>query len=321
MPFFVNNVDGSVAVNGLFGIASTILSQPMKYESKWTQEIDKLFRDTVKLIQYVLSEDIVGKHAPTLLLYYPSRFAFYYFISRLVNLLDDSNRIQQLSTPIATVLEESHSVLKQAMRSYGTDQLLQLVNDDDSVYTFWTDFLGLGDNNPKAEDQVFSTSMAVNALIHTWTSKKGFGLHWDSETPPYVKNIVYKAGHYLLSKEADDAPQENAFFSASLKSMDSFPGFSVTNYIKTLDGSKTLTCSDKIPERESMEFIFGLKGILSEEEYSERQGKGCFGKPILNPDVDYNCEKCIFPYWSAPSYTHAIRLLSMVNLKATLYHE
>jgi hypothetical protein len=177
MPFNVNNVDASVAVNGLYGIASWVLSQPEKYEKRFNPEVAQLFDNTAELIEYILDKDLIQVHASSILLYYPSKYAFYYFVSRLVKLLEGGASLPEAKTNKVNkmamgLFEKWGARLKKAMREKATRQLSALKQQDVlNGHVYFDDFLGLGDDAPirKPEDRIFSTAMAFNALYNTWT--------------------------------------------------------------------------------------------------------------------------------------------------------
>ena len=78
----------------------------------------------------------------------------------------------ELPEEIVNTRTECLTSLQMAMETHGTDQILSLVKTDSLTGTaFWDDFLGNGDDEPKYEDRVFSTAMAFNSLINTWTRK------------------------------------------------------------------------------------------------------------------------------------------------------
>jgi hypothetical protein len=123
-------------------------------------------------------------------LYYPSKYAFYYFVSRLVKLLEEGASMTEtkkakVSKMAMGVFEKWGSRLKKAMREKATRQLSNLKQQDVwSGHVYFDDFLGLGDDTSirKPEDRVFSTAMAFNALYNTWTvpsaeSKSGMFSH------------------------------------------------------------------------------------------------------------------------------------------------
>jgi hypothetical protein len=178
------------------------------------------------------------------------------------------------------------------MQTFGTNQLMALKNHDiSSRIVYWDDFLGNGDISPNYEDRVFSTSMAFNALINTWTESVLDGndkkrLRYISHVPKIVVETIEKASRFLTSREADRMPQENAFFSASVKDQSSLPFFGVTNYRKSVDGLHSLECTDSLFK--GIHYVFGVQGLMSEIEYEQRLKAGCFNMSSANPDVDYN---------------------------------
>ena len=292
MPFNVNNIDASVVVNGLYGMLSILASDPSKYSSKFTEDHLQLFDDSASMIAYILDNNLIATHSPSILLYYPSRFAFYYFVSRFTRLLEsmDASVHAQLPSQVVKLFSKWKVQLKKSMRSGATYQILHLRKfnlEDETI--FWDDFLGNADHHAQFEDRIFSSSMALNALLNTWTRpmKNGTQLEFEPETPEGIQLYIDRAAKYLLSSEADRLPQENAFFSASVKSPATLPMFTVTNYRKSLDGTQSIECSEPLTAR-AFGFTFGVQGIMSEEDYTQREISGCFNMTTQNPDVDYN---------------------------------
>lgn len=48
------------------------------------------------------------------------------------------------------------------------------------------------------DDAVFSTGVALNALMDTWTIRKGKKVKYDEDTPENVKTTIEKGISYLL---------------------------------------------------------------------------------------------------------------------------
>jgi hypothetical protein len=318
MPFLVNNVDGSVVVNSLYGILSTVIAQPKKYGAVLTTTYLRMIMDNFELVEYILEHDLLAVHAPSILLYYPSRYAFYYFVTRLIHVMDSADAFKHAYPDTFKILKMKIDSLEKVMMIYGTDQILKLVKSDVSEMNFWDDFLGNGDEVPKYEDRVFSTGMAFNALINTWTRKSVKNdkviLRYTTKVPFDVVSVIERSARFLLSEEADDLPQDNAFFSASVKSGKVLPFYSVTNYRTSPDGTRTLECDGDLFK--GFNVVFGVRGVMDEREYLQREQAGCFNTSTTNPDVDYNSPDSVFPYWSAPSYTLSTRLLAIVNYRA-----
>ena len=292
MPFSVNNIDGSVVVNGLYGILSTIAAQPSKYALKITPDLIKLLKDSLDLVNDILEKDLLASHASSILLYYPSRYAFYYFVSRLVCWMDNTSNVATGLPRQLSEIWEYRVLLRTSMQKYGTPQMLTFKKDDaSSGVVYWDDFLGNGDLSPNFEDRVFSSSMAFNALVNTWTegyraSDGSKRLRYSSDISPLLATTIERAAQFLLSKETDALPQENAFFSASVKDQNSLPFYGVTNYRKSVDGMHSLECTDNLYQ--GINYVFGVKGLMSEDDYSQQLKAGCFNTSTANPDVDYN---------------------------------
>lgn len=150
MPGNVNNVDVSVVANSLNGLVSLIRHNG----SVLTPSLLQLVNDNVDLLVWVLESDLVPKRSVLLLLYYPSRFAFYWFCARLNHIL--------ATLPSNSPLKHTAERLASANQKFATQQLLSLATPQ-LPYMFWDDFLGNRDG--KFEDRTFSTAMALNALM------------------------------------------------------------------------------------------------------------------------------------------------------------
>ena len=82
MPFKVNNVDATVAANFLFGLCYQLIMK----EVVLNPDLEQMMLDTTDLLVFTVTEML--KERPTLILvYYPSKFDFYWFVSRIVHLL------------------------------------------------------------------------------------------------------------------------------------------------------------------------------------------------------------------------------------------
>lgn len=82
MPFKTNNVDASVCANFLFGLAYQLISG----EVQLTNELKQMMLDTTELLEYTVT-NILSKRPTLILVYYPSKYDFYWFIARIVGLL------------------------------------------------------------------------------------------------------------------------------------------------------------------------------------------------------------------------------------------
>ena len=83
MPFSVNNIDASVNINFLFGL----LYQIDQNEVIPSKEVRQMVRDVADMLVYVI-EEVITERPDILLLYYPSRFDFYWFVARTLAYLE-----------------------------------------------------------------------------------------------------------------------------------------------------------------------------------------------------------------------------------------
>ena len=227
MPFGVNNVDGSVASNALFGIISSVVYNPDTFVPLFDESVQGLVHDTANLLGYILDNDLLDHIEPLILLYYPSRYNFYWFVSRIVRVLNESEAVALMQR--FPVLQNVSSTLTKSMMKNGAEQLLRLVSipsGGSGNVAYWDGFLGNADTRGTTtlqfhEDRVYSTSVAVNALLDTFTlssvgDKGEKKLSWRPEVTDEIKTTVDKALNWLVN-EAADFPKENTFFSASMK--------------------------------------------------------------------------------------------------------
>lgn len=84
------------------------------------------------------------------------------------------------------------------MKSKGTQQLIEgAVEDYETAH--WAQFLGNYANKNRDQDAIFSSSMALNALLDTWATRTGANVSYDDDTPAQVKKIIRKGIKYLIN--------------------------------------------------------------------------------------------------------------------------
>ena len=86
MPLNVNNVDASVCANFLFGL----IFQINQKEVEVNDELAKMMVHISIFLEYTLKK-IINERPDIILLYYPSKYDFYWFIARIVHLLKRNN--------------------------------------------------------------------------------------------------------------------------------------------------------------------------------------------------------------------------------------
>ena len=329
MPFNVNNVDASVTANSLYGILSYFVQSSSR---QMTVAESNFVLDNARLLAHVIENRLVEKYPSVVLLYYPSKYAFYWFTSRIVHLM--SSNIDKAGhgltkTTMASVLD----YLQPAMQLHAT-QILQDDKQCDSVFCHWDDFLGNGDkfrNETKRlhEDRVFSTAMVLNTLIDSWTVRiEAIGgqyvLDWYSDTPISVYRTIERA-HNWLKTQAWLYPKENAFFSGSIKVGGVDPFSFPHNNFMLINGTSLGSCSkySNVTELGGLKTIglvsASVRGYVDDAQYSKlTKNHVCFGNkfPEWAVTASLNCDKCVFPYWSSPALTESIWLLGQVKFLA-----
>jgi hypothetical protein len=335
MPFSVNNIDASVTANALYGIASYVFESKAAMDA-FDAEMQDLFLFNAKLLAWIITDRVVIKHNSLALLYYPPKYAFYWFAARLYSLLTE-HLLSPGSTPAPVCFIEARHVLMMALKQQGTADLLQLGSTDDGLFTYWDDFLGNGDKNKdgsvhrRYEDRVFSTAMTVNALIDIWSvksrpEKNGRSqLKWEKDTPMRVRNTIATAVSWLVS-EAQSYPKDNAFFSGSIKLGAATPLYFPHNSFRWMNGTSAGQCSNYSNSLELgadgiFNLVVSMTGVISESEYLEKiDRQTCFGQKVPKAlfELDLNCDGCVFPYWSSPVLTEAMELLALVKYQSLL---
>ena len=235
MPFNINNVDLTVSANVIYGLTAALLSDMEDPTTWFDEEVQTLYDSTVVLLSWEIARNFSSR--PDLALtYYPSLFNFYWFTSRILNLLDSFDKLPY------PVLEVSRNRLSTALRDSATKDILNRATYvEDTVY--FDDFLGDGDTDifgkecfsffhlllilylgkpvKHGDDRICSTSMAINALFYSWTQHNKLL----STLPGNVRDVLIKSCHWLAKNVLSDRYQHmNAFFSGSVKTVPSVSG-------------------------------------------------------------------------------------------------
>ena len=228
MPFNINNVDLTVSVNVLYGLTAAVLSNMEDPKSWFDDEVQTIYLNTTSLVMYEISNNFSSR--PDLALtYYPSVFNFYWFTSRVLNLL---NSYDQLPYPVMQTVKE---YMTTTLHGVGTEDILRRATKQDQ-YVYFDDFLGVNDTNEfgmektsftnfiftlgepdnHGDDRISSTSMAINALFYIWSNASDGRLSQD--VPDNVQDTLVRACDWLTDEALSDKLQHmNAFFSGSVK--------------------------------------------------------------------------------------------------------
>ncbi|KAK3098312.1 hypothetical protein FSP39_018295 [Pinctada imbricata] len=312
MPFNINNVDVTVAANTIYGITNAVLTGLVNSSLLDDPEIQQVYLNTSNMIAFEIKTNFTNRK-DLALTYYPSEFEFYWFVARTYHQLQYYERIM----PLHPVQERIRISLGAALCGRMTDHLLDsyMAETDGSIY--YDDFLGDGDFNSKnvseirAEDRIFTTAMAVNALLTTWTvyndvTKK---LEWTSDTHYRVIDTVTRAVHWLNKNVLNPTYRPwNAFFSGSVKGSHTLPFEYPFNRLEFLNGTK-IPDHDHFPRGAT---IIGMQGVQSPAWYKAEIKKTHFGYKVPTEFKGYNTDNAgFFPFWSSVPYTYVSTLLAL----------
>lgn len=141
MPFNLNNIDLTVSANVLYGLTAAILSNMDEPELWFNTEVQFLYWSITDMITYELRSNFSSR--PDLALtYYPSKYVFYWFTSRTLQLLRSADG--QLKY---TVMQEASHKLESVLRNNLTDTLIKSAIHDTSGLAYYDDFLGDSDTD------------------------------------------------------------------------------------------------------------------------------------------------------------------------------
>ncbi|XP_062613043.1 uncharacterized protein LOC134274823 [Saccostrea cucullata] len=220
-----------------------------------------------------------------------------------------------------TIMKRVQEILREALCGKMTTSILMSYKTDSDGSVFYDDFLGDGDRSlfinktiKRGEDRIFTTSMAINALLTTWTSydiaRKR--LTWVKGVPTKVVDVVKRAVQWMCRNVLSRKYRPwNAFFSGSVKSFNSMPWWYPSNRKEYLNGT-SIADDTHIPSDAT---IIAMQGVKSPEWYNTQLNRKHFGFNVPMVFHGYNAEKGPFPFWSSEPYTYVSAMLSLVKYK------
>ncbi|XP_067659236.1 uncharacterized protein [Haliotis asinina] len=319
MPFNVNNIDVTVCANFIFGVTNGIINGLFEPSLLDDPDIMNIYNDTARMIAFQVQTNFSDR-ADLALTYYPSVMEFYWFVARTYNKLQETldRRGSLPHKGMDQVLED----FKDVLRRYASPRILAL-GTPSSVYNlstlYFDDFLGDADTDydnkpdPDPEDRIFTTSMALNALLTIWTTQDQHtgNMIWDPDTPVEVKraaNLTATWMYYNINGVQQLLPW-NVVFSGSFKGSTTIGFYYPTNRLELFNGTRI-----NRTEIHNEKFIQGVEGFIPEDEYKEMAEK------LHTPTVfhGYNNNGEFFPFWSSEAYTYVIGLLGLGKYIGTM---
>lgn len=312
MPHNVNNVDATVAANTIFGITSAVLNGLVSATIFNNSAIASIYQNTSMLLQHVIKNNMTNR--PDLaLLYYPSRMEFYWFVARTYDLLDSKIKKEILPHPIMT---DVWKMLKSTLENVVTKDVISKAKHNYLNQTFFDDFLGNGDITKdnktleRAEDRIFTTAMATNALLYTWMRYNSTinQYQWKTNVPATVVNTIRSSIDWLRYNVLGlNYDPWNAFFSGSWKGpttiAQQYPG----NRLEYVNGTKISNWS-QLPKEA---YVYGVQGYIEPEVYKTQLEQKHFGMTPKLQFPGYNSYNGFFPLWSCTAYTYSSTLIAL----------
>ncbi|XP_064611745.1 uncharacterized protein LOC135475740 [Liolophura sinensis] len=317
MPFNVNNVDVTVSANAIFGITAAVASGLVNESVLNDPDVEKIYSSTSDMLVWEIERDFEGRR-DLALTYYPSAFEFYWFISRTFVLLErHAHTNKTLLAPLETVRQKFGNVL----RNHVTNVVISQALPEGTAMLYFDDFLGDGDvtgdgkTEVKGEDRIFTTTMAVNTLVNTWSVFDPIKKHirWAQDAPANVLATVSKATAWLMENVlSGNYKPWNAFFSGSGKGFDSLPFWYPFNRLEFLNGTKIPLNVTSIPS----DIIFGFQGVTTHEQYEAMLNQTHFGMKTPLKFIGYNAGTSYFPFWSSETYTYTTTMLALAQAQS-----
>nr|KAG5710699.1 hypothetical protein BaRGS_035101 [Batillaria attramentaria] len=278
MPFQMNNVDVTVAANTVYGLTASVLSGVLPASTLDDPLIRQVYVNTSSMIAHQVTNQLYGR--PDLeLTYYPSVFEFYWFVARTYSRMETALQ----TMPLPDAMQEVFPILKSALEKNMTKDIMEKAKAEGQDMLYFDDFLGDGDVDKhnqtlvRGEDRLFTTSVAINALLSTWTvfSDVNKTIYWKTNTPTDVRNTVDKSVRWLTSNILEDTYKPfNVFFSGSTK---------------------------------------GKSGTIPEDQYKVLITEKHFGMTTPTNFTSFNEPGNYFPFWASPAYTYANAMLALAR--------
>ncbi|GFR98165.1 hypothetical protein ElyMa_002763500 [Elysia marginata] len=316
MPFNINNVDVTVAADVVFGLTSAVLSGLQDKSVFDDAAIAQIYLNTSSLLAYEMANNLTSR--PDLALtYYPSILESYWFVAKTVSVMETYLKKGPLPSPVMTKV---YDMLKDVCLREITEDILSKAQYEKEEKYYFDDFMGNADTDifgrpvKNYEDRMFSTAMAANALLYTWTifDPNTGKAHYRPEIPLKVQFLITGTINWLSEYTLSGKYKPwNAFFSGSMKGNTCVPFWYPANRFELLNGTAVKDWS-KIPKGP---FIYGVEGHIPKDQYETMMKQKHFGQATPIEFPGYNVGEAFFPFWSSESYTYSSVLLAVTRFE------
>ncbi|XP_076463625.1 uncharacterized protein LOC143295856 isoform X2 [Babylonia areolata] len=309
MPFQMNNVDVTVSANAIYGLTASVLSGTLPSSVLTDPQV---YVNTSAMVASQINHGLYER--PDIeLTYYPSVMEFYWFVARTLFRMESA----ALMAPLPPAMQEVYQLLKPALESSMSTDVVRKARRLSQDMLYFDDFLGDGDVDRhnktviRGEDRLFTTSMAVNALLSTWTlfDDVSHTLRWKDNTPAEVLTTVEQSVRFLDTYILKDTYRPwNVFFSGSMKGSSTSPFSYPTNRLEYLNGT---AIHDHQHFPQGGPFLLGMQGVLPEPQYLDLVRQKHFGESTPTHFTSFNQPGNYFPFWTSSAYTHATAMLAL----------
>ncbi|PVD26733.1 hypothetical protein C0Q70_14411 [Pomacea canaliculata] len=314
MPFEINNVDVTVSANVVNGLTTAVLSGLLPADSLDEPLLKQVYVNTTAMIVAQISDHL--QERPDLeLTYYPSAFEFYWFVARTLSVMETA----MLNRTLPPAMQEVYPLLKAALETSMTQDVIAKAQQEGEEMIFFDDFLGDGDVDSHnrsvvhAEDRLFTTAMAINALVTTWTTFDAAKrtVSWKQYVTAEVQDVVHKSARWLNANILKGTYKpNNVFFSGSFKGNSTIPFFYPCNRVEYLNGTRIDPRQQSLP---TPPFICSMQGLVPETDYQAMIDQKHFGFNTPTHFTTFNDPNSYFPFWSSPAYTYATSMLALAR--------
>lgn len=143
MPFNLNNVDLAVCANTVSGIVNALLEDIASPEKWFDDDLKQLLLNTSSVISHVIDTGLIAQRPDIILLYYPSLYTFYWFVSRTVFSI---NNAVQAGKTVPQELLDIQDNLQYSLENFATQDILSRAHRD-MRGIYFDDFLGNNDTD------------------------------------------------------------------------------------------------------------------------------------------------------------------------------
>ena len=234
----------------------------------------------------------------------------------------------------AAALASIRDSLTSALRGQGTATMLGQAQHAPSGtptptagQVWWDEFLGDADTDaqgnpaPLHEDRLFTTAMALNALMASWTTQSADSgaLAWASTPSSQLLQTISGGCAFLDAELVRSGPgafaPSNAFFSGSVKGRTTLPFNYPTNSWRFVNGS-TVPWQQVSWDMIGDDLGVSFSGVVAESDYQTMLANNPLGVQAPTVFKGYNVDGQGMVFWNSPVLTYAAGMLALAQCAA-----